>query len=123
MQHAHHKYLEGNEQTCELSEMSGGEEGMEPSEEKVNPYIEAIMDMNDKALTADGLDEAIIGIVSGAAREPVLLYSEEKVIDILMVRDGMSYEEAVEYYEFNIIGAYMGTGTPLFLMRIDIWED
>jgi len=39
----------------------------------------------------------------------------KKVLEILMTRDGMSYEEAREFYEFNIVGAYVGPGTPVFV--------
>ena len=44
-----------------------------------------------------------------------MVYSVEKVLEILMTRDGMSYEDAREFYEFNIVGAYVGTGTPVFV--------
>jgi hypothetical protein len=27
----------------------------------------------------------------------------------------MSHQEAIEYYEFNILGAYMGETTPVYL--------
>jgi hypothetical protein len=29
----------------------------------------------------------------------------------------MSYEEALEYYEYNQLGAYVGERTPAFLIR------
>jgi len=42
------------------------------------------------------------------------LYNQDHCIEILMDRDAMSYEEAVEYFEYNVIGAYMGEKTPMF---------
>jgi hypothetical protein len=42
-----------------------------------------------------------------------------KIIEILM-EDGMDEEEAYEYYEYNILGAYMGETTPMFLDPIPI---
>jgi len=66
-------------------------------------------------LIADGLDEAIIGQVSSFGREDILLYSVKKIIDILVERDGMSPDEALEFYDFNIAGAYLGEGMPAFL--------
>jgi hypothetical protein len=69
-------------------------------------------------LKADGLDEAIIGqalVWLGHEREEVLVYSCQKIIEILMARDGMSQEEAHEFIEFNIEGAYMGNQTPIFV--------
>jgi hypothetical protein len=66
-------------------------------------------------LTADGLDEAIIGTVSSYGQEDSVLYSLQKIIDILVERDGMTPEEALEFYNFNIIGSYVGPGMPTFL--------
>jgi hypothetical protein len=63
-------------------------------------------------LTIDGFDEAVIGIVERAGLLAVC-YDRNKIIQILM-RD-MNYEEAFEYYEFNILGAYMGEYTPVYL--------
>ena len=62
-------------------------------------------------------DEAIVGTVSRVDRSPVVCYSVDKIVEILM-EDGMSQEEAYEYYEYNILGAYMGEGTPMFLASI-----
>lgn len=44
----------------------------------------------------------------------VLLYDGNKVIKKLMVSDGMSFSEAWEYFEFNILGSYVGECTPAF---------
>ena len=63
-------------------------------------------------LTIDGFDEAILGVVERAGLLAVC-YDRNKIIQILM-RD-MNYEEAFEYYEFNILGAYMGEYTPVYL--------
>ena len=62
-------------------------------------------------------DEAIIGTVQRVDRSPVVCYSVDKIVEILM-EDGMSQEEAYEYYEYNILGAYIGEGTPMFLASI-----
>jgi len=32
-----------------------------------------------------------------------------------MIRDEMSYEEAIEYFDFNVRGAYMGEKTPIWV--------
>jgi len=60
-------------------------------------------------LKADGYDDAIIGVDEETMR---LIYSEKKVIEILS-RD-MPMEDAIEYYYFNIVGAYMGEKTPIW---------
>ena len=43
------------------------------------------------------------------------VYDRQKCIEILMERDGMSDEEAVEYFEYNVTGAWVGEYTPIFL--------
>jgi hypothetical protein len=68
----------------------------------------------DDLLFMDGFDSAIIGICIRFGMEPVVAYDYDKVIKILMV-DGCTYEEAVEYHEFNQIGAWVGGKTPAFV--------
>lgn len=60
-------------------------------------------------LKADGFDEAIIGIEDNTLK---LLYSVKKCIEILM-RD-MPEEDAMEFFEFNVSGAYVGDKTPIW---------
>ena len=57
----------------------------------------------------DGFDEAIIGVDERSMR---LIYSEKKCIEVLM-EEGMSDEEAIQYFEFNVKGAYIGENTPI----------
>ena len=64
-------------------------------------------------LVADGHDHAILGLVE-VGDNVVVAYSEGKIIEGL-VNDGMTEDEAVEYYEFNIKGAYMGPTTPIYV--------
>jgi hypothetical protein len=63
-------------------------------------------------LFADGFDEAIIGVEE---RTCVVAYDIDKIIEILM-RD-MTEDEAVEYFEFNILGAYVGEKTPVYIKK------
>ena len=62
----------------------------------------------------DIYDKAIIGVIEGKAHELAVAYDYDKVIDI-NVEDGMTHEEAVEYFNFNQIDAYMGKHTPVFI--------
>ena len=62
-----------------------------------------------------GFDNALAGLKWQKNREIVPAYDKNKCIDILMENDGMSYEDALEYYDFNIEGAYMGVNTPAML--------
>ena len=67
---------------------------------------------DEDILLADGLDEAFLGI-AGDLDPPVSVYSSGKCIDIF-VSQGMTRDEAVEYFQFNVIGA-RGEGYPLFI--------
>jgi hypothetical protein len=50
----------------------------------------------------------------------VIVYDAEKIRSILMERDGMSAEEAREFIEYNIEGAYMGDETPVYVWTEDL---
>lgn len=67
-----------------------------------------------EALVADGFDEAIIGMAR-QFNQTLVVYDEDKCLSILMERDGMTEEEAEEFFEFNVVGAYVGEGTPVFV--------
>lgn len=69
---------------------------------------------NPEALLADGFEDALIGYVERFGMEPVALYDRSKCIAILMKRDKMTEESAEEFFQFNVIGAGMGEGTPAF---------
>lgn len=65
---------------------------------------------NDESLLkADGFDDAVIGIDETTM---CLIYSVSKCLDILMI--DMSEEEAIEYFNFNVICCYVGEKTPIF---------
>lgn len=82
--------------------------------EQKNNVLQNIFDFypDDEFLIADGFNDAVIGIDSGLDR---LVYSSEKCVEILMERDGMSFDEAVEFFEYNVAGAYVGELTPIFV--------
>lgn len=77
-------------------------------------------------LKIDGHDDAVIGpafIWGNGERISVLVYDAELIRDMLMKRDGMEADEAREYIEFNIEGAYMGPDTPILVWPDDEWAD
>jgi hypothetical protein len=63
----------------------------------------------DEILKADGFDDAIIGIDGSSMR---LIYSISKCIQILS--KDMSEEDAIEYFEYNVSGSYVGEKTPIW---------
>ena len=65
---------------------------------------------DEEILKADGFDDAVIGIDEKSMR---LIYSVNKCLNILMDQ-GMDMTEAVEYFDFNVSGAYVGEKTPIW---------
>jgi hypothetical protein len=50
----------------------------------------------------------------------VAVYSYEKCIEVLVEQSGLSEEEAEEYMEYNVVGAYVGDQTPIFMIEVNI---
>ena len=76
-------------------------------------------------LKIDGHDDAIIGpacIWRNNTQVNVLVYDGEVLRERLM-NDGMSREEAREYIEFNVEGAYVGVHTPVIVWPEDLWDE
>lgn len=69
---------------------------------------------DEDMLTMDGYDDCIIGVVEQFGRPPIVCYDKQMVLAKLQ-RDGMSEDEAEEFWSFNQIGAWVGDGTPCFL--------
>jgi hypothetical protein len=63
---------------------------------------------------ADGFDDCIIGVCERYGQVPIVAYDLNKVLASL-VADGLTEEDALEHYYFNIIGAWVGDGTPCFI--------
>ena len=91
---------------------------------------EEIGEYNEEALLCDGFDEAIIGMAERINLGPVVAYDVEKILSILVQQmeldeeelkespeeqDAIAYSMAVEYFEYNIRGAWMGEFTPVFI--------
>ena len=69
--------------------------------------------MDEDVLYADGFEEAFIGYSWRFSDGPLATYDMDKCIEILM-RD-MDHDEAVEFFEFNTLGAWVGERTPVFV--------
>ena len=68
---------------------------------------------SDIALKANGLDDAIIGLTQYG----LIIYDYNKCIDIFMRENDWDYTEAVEWMDFNVLGSYNGSGSPIFLIN------
>ena len=69
-----------------------------------------------ECLIADGFDDALIGITM--VGEIIAVYSYRKCLEVLM-RD-MSEEDAIEFFDYNVLGAYVGEKTPIFIDAIEL---
>jgi hypothetical protein len=79
--------------------------------------VEMAEDMGDEEmLLADGFDAAILGVTEGMS--PIVVYSWDECIEILIHRDDMTMEDAIEHMSFNVTGAYVGPRTPIFVRSL-----
>ena len=74
-----------------------------------------------EALLADGFEDAFMGY-GFQFTHAVAVYDILKCIYILVERDGMDHEEAWEYFDFNVTGAWVGDHTPIFMWRHEDME-
>ena len=85
---------------------------MKTDRRTVRDLVDEQADMNPDQtfLMADGFDDALLGLDIQHGRT---VYSVRRCLEIL-VQQGMTEEEAVEYFEFNTRGAYVGPSTPIW---------
>ena len=84
-----------------------------------HPARIAVAEVNPEALFMDGYDDAICGVAMRFGMNEVAAYDYDKVIGT-MVEDGMSEEAAVEFFNFNQIGAWLGENTPVFVTFLSL---
>jgi len=89
-------------------------EGLNELREYLGSMFEGLLFLSEPEF-----DQAIVGLADRIGMSTVVVYDTTKIIDILCERDGMDRETATEYYEFNILGAYVGEQTPMFISLID----
>ena len=74
--------------------------------------------MSKEQKTADGFDEAKIGVMRRAGQQDIIIvYDFQRCVDVLMEREGWTDEEAEEWMETNVVCAWMGDGTPGFVYK------
>jgi hypothetical protein len=79
--------------------------------------LDILMEENPDALLVDGFKEALIGISRNHFHHDntLAVYDASVILDIIVAEDAVTYDEAMEYFEFTIQGAYVGKNTPLFI--------
>jgi len=80
-------------------------------QEQREALISDIKEFNPEAMFADGFNDSILTYDTKGR----VVYPVDSILETLMERDGMTYEEAREYFDFNIDGAYVGEYTPIYI--------
>lgn len=70
---------------------------------------------NEEMLFADGYDDAIIGYTDGG----VAVYSIESIIMIMVTKEEMTHEDALDHFYYNVSGSYVGEYTPIFVHDLE----
>ena len=90
---------------------------------KKTEFIDTFADLHDEEINRiDGFDGACIGWTdswNGNERPVRLVYDANKMLEILE-QEGMSEDDALDYFHHNIAGAYVGKSTPVI---INNWHD
>lgn len=71
--------------------------------------------LDPNTLYADGFEDALIGL-GWQHTKLIAIYDYEKCVEILILREDMTHEEAIEWMEYNVVGSYVGEYTPIFML-------
>lgn len=103
--------LDKDQEMCSDESMDTIDKIRKIRSERAGQLKETISEHNPEALFADGFDESIMGYSSDGK----VVYSVDMIVGTLVNRDGMTPDEAIEYFNFNIECAYVGEYTPIYM--------
>lgn len=92
----------------------GGKMTLPFEEDSAFPWME-----DEEMIVYPDLIDAFIGLSWQFSNGPLATYDRDKVLEIFMDRDGMSEDEAREYFEFNTQSLWVGERTPVFVTFTD----
>jgi hypothetical protein len=75
--------------------------------------------LDPNTLYADGFEDALIGL-GWQHTKLIAIYDYDKCVEILILREDMTHEEAIEWMEYNVVGSYVGEYTPIFMMPKEV---
>lgn len=83
--------------------------------------IDKLMEMYPdlEFLQADGFDDAIIGVEPLSGK---VIYDIDRMVQVLN-EEGLSTEEAIEYLDYNVLNAYVGEQTPIYIQTIEGYDN
>jgi len=79
---------------------------------------EQLSEENPDAMFADDLDDALVGIARRPGQPALAAYDYTRVVRVFEERDGLSREDAIEWVEFNVVSAWLGENTPVWITRM-----
>lgn len=79
-----------------------------------NAIKQLLSEMNPDAIIYDDCDDAIIGIGQRCGQNDIAIYSYIKLVHVFA--EQMSYEEAIEWIDYNIMGGWLGENTPMIML-------
>jgi hypothetical protein len=79
-----------------------------------NRVLAQLSDLNPEAVLLDNMHEALIGVGYIADADPVAIYSKTLIYNKLLA-DGLSTEDANEYYTGKFVAIRAGEHTPVIL--------
>lgn len=74
--------------------------------------------MDEDLIVYDGCDDAIIGWGGRCGMPNVTIYDWDLLVKCFM-KQGMDYDEAIEWIDFNILGGYIGERTPIVINKLE----
>ena len=86
--------------------------------EKALAYMDEYVDEYLRLEPREDYDPCIVG-VARRFNDTVLIYSIKAILD-MHARGGMEYDEAVEYIDYNCLGAWVGERTPIIVMPLSL---
>ncbi len=77
--------------------------------------LDDILEMfnEEDIIKADGFDDCIVGVESTG--DTILVYSTQLILEKLVKDSEMTWEEAIEFFDYNIQGS-KGEGYPIYIL-------
>jgi hypothetical protein len=89
---------------------------------------ERLAEDNPEAILFDDLDDALIGVTlpwQVPDKKLLAVYSKMQIMKTLMFKHGISPEDVVDHFHYNIEGQYTGKNTPVIVEddHDEAWEE
>ena len=80
-------------------------------------YLDEVAAENPDIVFYPEYTPALLGVSYMFGEEPRLVYDYDGVLAIIMKDGDLTMDEALDYFEFNVLGAYIGPTTPCFMKK------